>query len=184
MTMSPTKIAAALIAVAVGGGAALATATAAQADTTLADSGIRAADVRATAEETPDRARGTIAFRTERYNLSDRAVVSTTPTTIRILDDSATSQSGTKTSLYIQLGYTLDASKPTIIRVNSGAAIRGYDFATGNYDKDQAIQLGSGALSIDSPLWSEATHAWGHLNSGTERGIDIDVHGVHFGSPS
>jgi hypothetical protein len=63
-------------------------------------------------------------------------------------------------------------------------AIRGYDFATGNYDKDQAIQLGSGALSIDSPLWSEATHAWGHLNSGTERGIDIDVHGVHFGSPS
>jgi hypothetical protein len=61
-------------------------------------------------------------------------------------------------------------------------AIRGYDFATGTYDKGQAIQLGPGALSIDSTHLSEATHAWGHLNSPTERGIDIDIHGVHFGS--
>jgi len=183
MTMLPTKIAAALIAVVVGGGA-LATAAAAQADTPVADDSIRGADARATAEDTPSTARGTIAFRTERYNLSDRAVVSTSPTTIRIVDDSATTQQGKKTSLYIQFGYALDPSNPTVLRVNSGVAIRGYDFATGTYDKDQAIQLGPGALSIDSPHWSEATHAWGHLNSETERGIDIDVHGVHFGSPS
>ena len=61
-------------------------------------------------------------------------------------------------------------------------AVRGYDFATRTYRADQAIEIGEGALSIDSPLWSDATHAWGHLNSQTERGIDIDVHGVHFGS--
>jgi hypothetical protein len=184
MTMFPTKTAAAVIAVALAGGAALATATAAQAGTGPADHSVRAAGVHATAEETPINARGSITFRSERYHLSDRAVVSTSPSTIRVVDDSATTQQGKKTSLKIQFGYSLDPDKPTVLRVDSGVAIRGYDFATGTYDKDQAIQLGPGALSIDSPHWSEATHAWGHLNSPTERGIDIDVHGVHFGSPS
>jgi hypothetical protein len=183
MTMNPIKITAALLAVAIGGGAALATASAAQAYP-AADDSIRASSVRAVADEAAPRADGSITFRSERYHLSDRAIISTSPTTIRIADDSAISQSGGKTSLYIQLGYTFDASKPSVIRVNSGVAIRGYDFATGNYDKDQAIQLGPGTLSIDSPHWSEATHAWGHLGSSTERGIDLDVHGVHFGWPA
>jgi hypothetical protein len=184
MTMLPIKTAAAVIAVAVAGGAALATATTAQAATGPADDSVRAVGVHAAAEETPINARGSITFRTERYHLSDRAVVSTSPTTIRIVDDSATTQQGKKASLYIQFGYSLDPNNPTVLRVDSGVAIRGYDFATGTYDKDQSINLGPGSLSIDSPLWSEATHAWGHLNSPTERGIDLDVHGVHFGPPS
>jgi hypothetical protein len=182
--MLPTAIPAALIAVAVAGGGVLTTATAAHADAGVHDDRVGAAGVRASAEETPPTAGGSITFRSERYKLSDRAVVSTSPTTIRIVDDSATNQQGTKASLYVQFGYTLDANKPTVLRVNSGVAIRGYDFATGTYDKRQAIQLGQGALSIDSPNWSDATHAWGHLNSQAERGIDLDVHGVHFGYPS
>jgi len=97
------------------------------------------------------------------------------------VDDSAATKEGKRTSLYIQFGYTLDADK---LRVSSGVAIRGYDFATGTYDRDQAIQLGQSALSIDSSDRSEATHTWGHLNSSTERGIDLEVHGVHFGHPS
>lgn len=138
----------------------------------------------ANANEEAGRPWGSITFRSERYGLSDRAVVTTTPTTIRIADDSATTQQGKKTSLYVQLGYSLDASKPNVIRVSSGVAVRGYDFATGTYDESQAIQIGPGTLSIDSPNWSEATHAWGHLNSPNERGIDLDVHGVHFANPS
>lgn len=167
--MFPTKITAALIAIAAVG-AAFAMPVAAQADTPATDA------------EVTERARGTVAFRTERYQLSNRAVVSTTPTTIRIVDDSATTQSGTMTGLFIQLGYAHDPRNPTVLRINSGVAVRGYDFATRTYPADQAIEIGEGALSIDSPLWSDATHAWGHLNSQTERGIDIDVHGVHFGS--
>jgi hypothetical protein len=169
--MLSTKITAALIAVAAVG-AAFAMPMAAQASTPAAS------------DEVTERARGTVAFRTERYQLSERAIVSTTPTTIRIVDDSARTQSGTKAGLYIQFGYAHDPRNPTVLRVNSGVAVRGYDFATGTYPADQAIEFGSGALSIDSPLWSDATHMWGHLNSQTERGIDIDVHGVHFGSPS
>lgn len=180
--MNPIKITAALLAVVIGGGAALATASAAQAYP-AADDSIRASSVSAAQDEGP-RADGSITFRSERYKLSDRAVVSTSPTTIRIADDSAISQSGGKTSLYIQLGYTFDASKPNVLRVSSGVAIRGYNFSTGHYDKDQMIQLGPGTLSLDSPHWSEATHTWGHLGSNTERGIDIDVHGVHFGWPA
>ena len=84
----------------------------------------------------------------------------------------------------MQLGYTLDASKPTVLRVNSGVAIRGYDFARGTYDTSQVVQLGQSALSIDSPDWSQATHAWGHVNSPNERGIDLDIHDLHFGQPS
>ena len=180
MITLPTKITATLIAIAAAGGA-LTTAAVAQADAAVRDDRPRAASV---ADETPDRARGSITFRGERYTLSDRAVVSTSPTTIRIVDDSATSLQGTRTGVYVQFGYTLDASKPTIIRVTSGIAIRGYDFANGTYSGDQAVHLGLSALSIDSPHWSEATHTWGHLNSTTERGIELDVHGVHFGSPS
>jgi hypothetical protein len=29
-----------------------------------------------------------------------------------------------------------------------------------------------------------ASSAWGHLNAPYERGIDLDVHGVHFWNPS
>ena len=163
--MLPTKIKAALFGIAAVG-AAFAMPMAAQADTPATDT------------EITERARGTVVFRTERYQLSNRAVVSTTPTTIRIVDDSATTQSGTKAGLFIQLGYAHDPRNPTVLRINSGVAVRGYDFATGTYRADQAIQVGQGALSLDSPLWSDATHAWGHLGSQTERGIDIDVHGV------
>jgi hypothetical protein len=106
------------------------------------------------------------------------------PATIRIADDSAMTKDGRKTSLYIQLGYSLDPDRPTVLRVHSGVAIRGYDFADGSYDEDQAIKLGQSMLSIDSPDWSNATHAWGHLNAPYERGIDLDVHGVHFWNPS
>ena len=162
--MLRTTIPAALLALLVAGGVALTSATTAHAD-----------------EQKSNGAAGSITFRTERYQLSDRAVVSTSPTTIRIVDDSATTKQGTKTSLYVQFGYSLDPDKPTVLRVNSGVAIRGYDFATGTYDHHQRIELGPGALSIDSPNWSEATHTWGHLNAPNERGIDLDVHGVHFG---
>jgi hypothetical protein len=141
LTMLRLTITSGLIALAAAGGV-IAIAPAAQADTGVADNGVRGASVRATADEAP-RARGSIAFRSERYQLSDRAVVSTTPTTIRIRDDSATTKEGARTSLYIQLGYTLDP-----------------------------------------PNWSDATHVWGHLNSPTERGIDLDVHGVHLGNPT
>ena len=180
--MLHTKITAALLALAAAAGGAMTIATAAHADTGAQGDAVRAAGVPATDEETP-RASGSVTFRSERYSLSDRAVVSTSPTTIRIVDDSAVNKEGKKTSLYVQFGYALDPSKPTVLRVMSGVAIRGYDFATGTYPKDQVIQLGPGALSIDSAKWHEATHAWGHLNSPTERGIDLDVHGVHFGSP-
>jgi hypothetical protein len=176
------KVAYGLIAVgAIAGIAAFA--PAAQADTRVDDRSGTAA-VRATADdpEAP-RADGSITFRTERYHLSDRAVVTTTPTTIRIVDDSARTQQGEKTSLYVQFGYTFDADKRNVIRVNSGVAIRGYDFADGTYDKSQAIQLGQSTLSIDSSNWSQATHAWGHLNSPIERGIDLDIHGLHFWQP-
>jgi hypothetical protein len=71
-----------------------------------------------------------------------------------------------------------------VLRVNSRVAIRGYNFADGTYDKGQAIELGQNTLRLDSPNRSDATHAWGHLNSPTERGIDLDVHGVHLGNPS
>jgi hypothetical protein len=182
MTMLRFTITAGLIALAAAGGT-MAIAPAAQADTGVDDNGVRAAGVRAAADETP-RAGGSITFRSERYQLSDRAVVSTSPTTIRILDDSAITKDGTRTSLYIQLGYTLDPSKPSALRVNSGVAIRGYNFADGTYDKGQAIELGQSTLSLDPPNRSDATHVWGHLNSPTERGIDLDVHGVHFGNPS
>jgi hypothetical protein len=182
LTMLRLTITSGLIALAAAGGV-MAIAPAAQADTGVADNGVRGASVRATADEAP-RARGSITFRSERYQLSDRAVVSTTPTTIRILDDSATTKDGARTSLYIQLGYTLDPSKPSLLRVNSGVAIRGYDFADGSYDKGQAIELGQSTLSLDSPNWPDATHVWGHLNSPTERGIDLDVHGVHLGNPT
>jgi hypothetical protein len=182
LTMLRLTITSGLIALAAAGGV-IAIAPAAQADTGVADNGVRGASVRATADEAP-RARGSIAFRSERYQLSDRAVVSTTPTTIRIRDDSATTKEGARTSLYIQLGYTLDPSKPSLLRVNSGVAIRGYNFADGSYDKGQAIELGQSTLSLDSPNWSDATHVWGHLNSPTERGIDLDVHGVHLGNPT
>jgi hypothetical protein len=181
MTMLRFTITAGLIALAAAGGA-MAIAPAAQADTGVDDNGVRAG-VRAAADETPG-ASGSITFRSERYQLSDRAVVSTSPTTIRILDDSAITKEGTRTSLYIQLGYTLDPSKPSALRVNSGVAIRGYNFADGTYDKGQAIELGQSTLSLDSPNRSDATHVWGHLNSPSERGIDLDVHGVHFGDPS
>ena len=93
--MLPTKITAALMGVAAVG-AAFAMPMAAQADTPAADT------------EITERARGTVVFRTERYQLSNRAVVSTTPTTIRIVDDSATTLSGTKAGLFIQLGYAHD----------------------------------------------------------------------------
>lgn len=162
----------------------MALAPAALAETGLDDTQIRPAGVHAVAEDDQVRARGSVTFRSERYTLSDRAVVSTTPTTIRIYDDAATSQGGEKTSLFVQLGYTLDAIKPTVLRVNSGVAIRGYDFAHGTYDTSQVVRLGQSALSIDSPDWSQATHAWGHVNSPNERGIDLDIHGLHFGQPS
>jgi hypothetical protein len=182
MTMNPIKITAALLAVAIGGGAALATASAAQAYP-AADDSIRASSVSAAGDEAP-RADGYVTFRSERYKLSDRAIVSTSPTTIRILDDSARTENGGTTSLYVQLGYKHDPMKPEVIRVSSGIAIRGYDFASGTYDESQAIKLGPGTLSIDSPHWSEATHVWGNLGAQNERGIFLDVHGVHFGSPS
>jgi hypothetical protein len=60
MTMLPTKTAAAVIAVALAGGAALATATTAQAATGPADDSVRAVGVHAAAEETPINARGSI----------------------------------------------------------------------------------------------------------------------------
>jgi hypothetical protein len=180
MTMKAIKITAALLVVTIGGGAALASASAAHAYP-AADDSIRASSVSAAEDESP-RADGYVTFRSERYKLSDRAVVSTSPTTIRIFDDSARTLNGNKTSLYVQLGYTLDPTKPEVIRVSSGIAVRGYDFASGSYDESQAIRTGPGTLSIDSPRWSEATHVWGHLGAQNERGIDLDVHGVHFGS--
>jgi hypothetical protein len=179
MTMLRRTITTGLLATAATG-SLMAMAPAAPAATGVDDNRIQGASVRATAEDDQVRARGTITFRSERYNLSERAVVSTTPTTIRIFDDSATTKQGGKTSLYVRLGYTLDANT-TVLRVNGGEAIRGYDFARGTYDPAQFMPLGQGALSIDSPDWSGATHAWGHLNSPQERGIDLDVHGVHFG---
>src|SRR5919106_100563 len=125
MTMNPIKITAALLAVAIGGGAALATASAAQAYP-AADDSIRASSVRAVADEAAPRADGSITFRSERYHLSDRAIISTSPTTIRIADDSAISQSGGKTSLYIQLRDTLDARQPSGLRLNNGAGNPGH----------------------------------------------------------
>ena len=180
MTTFTTKITAIAAAIAVAAGGALA-ATAAQADAAVRDAGAVAASV---ASETPDTARGSITFRGQRYMLSERAVVTTTPTTIRIVDDSARTLQGATTSFYVQFGYTLDASKPNVLRINSGVVARGYDFATGAYPADQAVQVGQSALSIDSMHLSEAVHAWGHLNSPTERGVEIDVHGLHFGFPS
>jgi hypothetical protein len=181
--MLRSKLASILIPIAVAGGV-VAIAPAAQADTGASDNNVSAASVRATEDEAPQGADGSIVFRSERYKLSDRAVVSMSPTTIRIVDDSATSTVGKRTSLYIQFGYALDPNNPTMLRVTSGIAIRGYNFADGSYDRNQAIQIGQSVLSIDSRDWSEATHAWGHLNSPHERGIDLDVHGLHFGSPS
>ena len=182
MTMLRFKIAPVLVAVAAVGGV-MAIAPAAQADTGAHENAVRVAGVGSAADETP-RADGSITFRSQRYHLSDRAVVSTSPTTIRIVDDSAMTKEGEKTSLYVQFGYKLDPDKPTVLRVNSGTAIRGYNFADGTYDKSQVIQLGQSSLSIDSPDPSNATHTWGHLASPTERGIDLDIHGVHFGDPS
>jgi hypothetical protein len=174
--MSLRQTSAALAAIALLGAAGLTSAATARAD----DGRVAAAS----AEDTRELPRGSVTFRTERYQLSDRAVVTTSPTTIRIVDDSARTKDGHRTSLYVQFGYALDAGNPTLLRVTSGVAIRGYDFATGTYDESQAIEIGPGALSLDSPIWSEATHAWGHLNSNVERGIDLDVHGLHFGQPS
>lgn len=179
MTAFTTKITAVAAAIAVAAGGTLAL-SAAKADAAVRDAG---AGIAATAEASRT-ADGTITFRGERYQLSERAVVSTTPTTIRIADDAARTKGGATTSFYAQLGYSFDASKPSVIRVSSGTVIRGYDFATGAYAPDQAVRLGESALSLDSPHWSQATHMWGHLNSTTERGVELDIHGVHFGFPS
>jgi len=179
MTTVRTPIIPLIAAVLAAGGGAVAPASDARADAGLDDRGAR----HVAADEAPGKAWGSITFRSERYALSDRAVVTTSPTTIRIADDAAMSRQGQTTSLYVQLGYTFDASKPATLRISSGVAIRGYDLATGTYDDGQVTAIGPGALSLDSPRWSEATHAWGHLNSATERGIDLDVHGVHFPTP-
>lgn len=178
MTMPRPTITTGLLAAATTGGA-LAVAPAALADAAVDSDRFQGGAVRATVDGDEAGARGTITFRSERYSLSDRAVVSTTPTTIRIYDDAAVTQEGTKESFFVQLGYSLDASNPTVLRIHSGVAIRGYDH--GLYDRDQAIQLGQSTMIVDSPDWSQATHAWGHLNAHNERGIDLDVHGLHFG---
>jgi hypothetical protein len=177
MTMPRPTITTGLLAAATT--AALAAAPAALAEADVDSDRFRGGAVRATVEGDQAGARGTITFRSERYSLSDRVVVSTTPTTIRIYDDAAVTQEGTKERFFVQLGYSLDASNPTVLRIHSGVAIRGYDH--GLYDRDQAIQLGQSTMIVDSPDWSQATHAWGHLNAHNERGIDLDVHGLHFG---
>jgi hypothetical protein len=169
---------------AVACGAALAIAAPALAAEEASASSAGSASVRASADDAQPRPWGYVTFRSERYGLSDRAIVSTSPTTIRIADDSAATKNGGRTSLYVQLGYSLDPMKPDTIRISSGIAIRGYDFGSGTYDKSQAIQLGNGTLSLDSGNWSEATHAWGHLNSPNERGVDLDVHGIHLPTAS
>jgi hypothetical protein len=160
--------------VAAGGGAALATAGDARADT---------AGMQVAANETLDTASGYVTFRSERYRLSDQAVVSTSSTTIRITDPAAINQQGTQTaSLYVVLGYARDPLQPTILRVNSGVAVRGYDFATGTYDPAQAIQIGPGSLAaVESSNPVDPDRVVGHLGSRTERGIDLDVIGLHFG---
>jgi len=180
MTTLSKRIPAALIAIAVAGGAALATATAAYADAGVQDDSVRAASVRATDEEAPTGARGSITFRASATSsASARSFRRPRPRsaswTTRRRPRKARGRACTSSS----------ATRSTrTIRVSSCVAIRGYNFATGTYDRDQAIQLGQSALSIDSSDRSEATHTWGHLNSSTERGIDLDVHGVHFGHPS
>jgi hypothetical protein len=181
MTTRNTKIGAIAVALAVAAGGALVTATTAKAEAAVRDAGAVAAAV---ADETPAGARGSITFRGERYVLSSSAVVTTSPSAIRIADDAAVTAQGARTSIYVHLGYAADAAKPNVLRISSGIAVRGYDFASGAYDASQAVQIGQSTLSIDSAYLSEATHAWGHLNSPTERGVEIDVHGIHPGSPS
>ena len=144
-----------------------------------ADVGVRAAN-----DETPLRARGSVVFRTERYVLSDRATVTTSRTTIRIVDDAAMNEKGHRTGLYIQFGYETDPSRPKALTVVSGVAIRGYDFATGNFDPSQRVAVTKSGLYLDAGYDQGATHAWGRLNSGTERGVDLDIHGLQLAFPS
>jgi hypothetical protein len=144
----------------------------------------RSGGVRAAQEDTPLRARGSVVFRTERYILSDRATVTTSPTTIRIVDDAARNESGHATSLYIQFGYETDPGRPNALTVMSGVAIRGYDFATGQFDPSQRVSVSKSGLYLDAAYNQGATHAWGRLNSATERGVDLDIHGLQLAFPS